>query len=68
MNGKRGRPFTDENPKTIKFQFRMDSAFLDTLDFCARELKVTRSEIVRLGIQLVYKQITSQKCLSGERS
>ncbi|RLL12790.1 CopG family transcriptional regulator [Anaerotruncus massiliensis (ex Liu et al. 2021)] len=67
MNGKRGRPLIGENPKAIKFQFRMDFTTLDELDQCAAELQVTRSDVIRLGIQLVHKQIVFIKNSTDER-
>ena len=49
-----GRPPV-ENPKSVKLQIRLDKSDMEKLDACAAREKTTRSEIVRRGINLIFK-------------
>lgn len=50
MAAKRGRPMS-ENPKDFTLRVRLDKQTLQELDECCQAEQVSRSEIVRKGIQ-----------------
>lgn len=50
MVAKKGRPVS-ENPKDFMLRVRIDQETLDQLDDCCKAEGVSRSEIVRRGIQ-----------------
>ncbi len=50
---KMGRPPSD-NPKSQTIKIRVDQAILSKLDACTEKLNMTRSDIVRKGIEKVY--------------
>ena len=56
LSRKMGRPIT-EHPKDKLLQVRLDKETLDKLDYCANIQDVSRSSIVRNGIDKVYKEI-----------
>ena len=60
MVAKRGRP-TSENPKDYMLRVRMDEETLKQLDECCEELNLSRSEVVRRGIQEQYADIEKEK-------
>lgn len=51
-----GRP-KSENPKNIQLKIRADKQTIDDLDFCCEKKSMTRSDIVRLGIQKVKEEV-----------
>ena len=51
-----GRP-PIENPKSVKVQIRLDKDDLEKLDTCAAREKTTRSEIIRRGINLIFRGV-----------
>lgn len=56
LSKKMGRPFT-ENPKDKLLQVRLDKETVDKLDFCVNVQNVSRSSVVRNGIDKVYKEL-----------
>ena len=60
MVAKRGRPVT-ENPKDYMLRVRMDEDTLQKLDDCCKEFHLSRSEVVRKGIQEQHKVIKTKK-------
>ena len=50
MVAKKGRPVT-ENPKDYLLRVRMDEQTLQQLDECCEAENLSRSEVVRKGIQ-----------------
>ncbi|MCL2563233.1 MAG: CopG family transcriptional regulator [Oscillospiraceae bacterium] len=48
-----GRPVS-LNLKDTMFRVRLDGAYVAKLDECAEELKTTRSDIVRKGIDKIH--------------
>lgn len=50
MVAKRGRPVS-ENPKDYMLRVRMDEQTLQQLDECCEAENLSRSEVVRKGIQ-----------------
>lgn len=57
---KKGRPQT-ENPKNIQVKFRADKQFVDDLNYCCDALKLTKSDVLRLGVQKVKSDISKEK-------
>lgn len=55
MSPRTGRPKT-ENPKTIEIKARIDKETNDRLEFYCKEHGVTRTEVVRKGIETVLRQ------------
>lgn len=56
MAAKRGRP-ASESPKDYMLRVRLDQQTLQQLDQCCEAESMSRSEIVRKGIQEQYSQI-----------
>lgn len=56
---KMGRP--TDNPKNIQMRIRLSEEENDKLEFCSKELKLSKSDIVRLGIEKVYQEIVNKK-------
>ena len=50
MVAKKGRPVS-ENPKDYMLRVRMDEQTLQQLDECCEAVNISRSEVVRKGIQ-----------------
>ncbi len=50
-----------ENAKDTMFRVRLDDKTIEDLDFCAKSLDTTKSEIVRKGIKLVKSEIEANK-------
>lgn len=51
-----GRP-KSESPKDTMFRVRLDEAYREKLERCAEALKLSKSEVVRKGIDLVEKSV-----------
>lgn len=60
MSPRAGRPKSD-NPKNIQLKIRADRQTVDDLDFCCKEGNLTRSDVIRLGIQKVKKDLENKK-------
>ena len=60
MVAKRGRPFSDEK-KNYMLRVRMSQETLEKLDACCEEKELTRSEVVRKGIEEQYDKIVIKK-------
>ncbi len=60
MSPRTGRPKM-ENAKDTMFRVRLDDKTIEDLDFCAKSLDTTKSEIVRKGIKLVKSEIEANK-------
>lgn len=54
--GKKGRPFS-ESAKDYMLRVRLDRTDLEKLDTLAKEKNISRSEIVRKGIEIQYDDI-----------
>lgn len=54
-----GRP-KSEKTKELRIQIRADKETSDKLDLCCQKLCLTKSEIVRLGIEMVLETINKQ--------
>ena len=56
MSPSTGRPKSD-NPKNIQLKIRADKQLMDDLDFCCEKTNNTRSDVIRLGIQMVKDEV-----------
>lgn len=56
MSPRTGRPPSD-NPKDIQVKIRADKETVADLDFCCSALGKSRSDIIRLGIQMVKESV-----------
>lgn len=56
MVAKVGRP-TSENRKDYMIRVRMDMGTLEQLDKCCEEKKLSRSEVIRQGIEMQYADL-----------
>ena len=56
MVAKRGRPVS-QNPKNYMLRVRMDKKTLSLLDECCEAENLSRSEIVRKGIEEQYAKL-----------
>ena len=56
MVAKKGRPVS-ENPKDYMLRVRMDEQTLQQLDECCEAENLSRSEVVREGIQEQYSKL-----------
>lgn len=55
-----GRP-KSENPKDIQLKIRADRQTIDDLDYCCQRTNLTRSDVIRLGIQKVKQEVEKKK-------
>lgn len=51
-----GRP-PSKNPKDYEFRIRLDNESKEKLEHCAEKKNTSKSEVVREGIELVYREI-----------
>lgn len=56
MSAKMGRPKSD-NPKNINLKIRLDKDTNEKLEKCSSELNLTKTDVIRKGIDLVEKSI-----------
>lgn len=54
MSPKTGRP-KSETPKDTMLRVRLDKEYIAKLEVCANKLNISKSEVVRRGIDLVAK-------------
>lgn len=59
MSPAHGRP-PAEDPKRNDTRIRLTDSELEKLEYCARETGMTKADVIRKGIDLVYRQITSK--------
>ena len=55
MAAKMGRP--TDSPKNVLVQVRMDAETIKMLDESAQSLKISRSEVIRMGVKKVHESI-----------
>lgn len=55
-----GRPHSD-NPKDYNTRIRMTEEERQKLDFCAEKTGMTKADIIRRGIELVYQELVNEK-------
>jgi len=60
MSPRTGRPKSD-NPKDIQLKIRADKQTIDDLNFCCKESNLTRSDVIRLGIQKIKEDLENKE-------
>lgn len=55
MSPRTGRP--TNNPKTLNTRIRMSKEDIDKLEYCCKKTGKLKSEIIREGIDKVYKEL-----------
>ena len=58
MSPRTGRPTTD--PKKHETRIRMSDREIEMLEICCKKTGLTKADVIRQGIELVYKQVTGQ--------
>lgn len=58
MTAKMGRP--TEDPKRHETRIRMTDEDLRILEYCSNKLGKTKSDVIRLGIREIYKNVKSK--------
>lgn len=53
---KMGRPTDD--PKQLSTRIRLSEADVQRLDFCSQKTGKTKAEIIRMGIEKVYEELS----------
>ncbi len=53
---KMGRPLSD-NPKNETLRIRVDAKTIQKIDECTEALKITRSDVVRQGIDRIHDDL-----------
>lgn len=56
MPKKMGRPLVD-NPKDYEFRIRLDREYKEKLNYCSKKEGISKSDVVRKGIDLVKNTI-----------
>lgn len=59
MSPRTGRP-PSPNPKNIQIKLLADKATVADLEFCCKQLGMTKSDVIRLGIQKVKEEVDKQ--------
>lgn len=65
MSPRTGRPTND--PKFIQLNLRISEDYQQKLDYCSKAYKVSKGEIVRRGIKLMFEQADRAKKMREER-
>lgn len=60
MSPRTGRPRSNA-PKNIQLKIRADEKTIANLDFCCEKLNLTRSDVIRLGIQRIKESLGNEK-------
>lgn len=59
MSPRTGRPTSD--PKTEQYRIRLSESDNQKLLFCQEQTGKTKAEIIRIGIDKVYQELTQEK-------
>lgn len=57
---KMGRPLSD-NPKDKIIRIRVDVSIIEKLDRCTEALETTRSDVIRKGIEKLYRTLPKKQ-------
>lgn len=58
MSPRTGRP--TEDPKKHETRIRMSDREIEMLEICCKKTGMTKADVIRRGIDLVYKQVSEQ--------
>lgn len=56
MLQKRGRPIKSDDRKNVMLRVRIDEDTVEMLKITSENLNITKSEVVRKGIEKIYKE------------
>lgn len=56
MSPAKGRP-PIENPKSVRLEIRLTQKQAETLTECAERLKVTRTDVINKGVEMVKAEL-----------
>lgn len=59
MSPQVGRPTDD--PKNLNTRIRLSKSDVDKLDYCSKKLGLKKSEVIRMGINKVYEEVSNKK-------
>lgn len=59
MSPRTGRPKTD-NPKDIQLKIRADKQTIKDLEYCCEKTKLSKSDVIRLGIKKIKKEVEAK--------
>lgn len=60
MSPRTGRPPSD-NPKNLSTRIRMSDEEVKMLDYCCKVLGLTKAEIIRQGIGVMYQKALNEQ-------
>ena len=60
MSPRTGRP-KSENPKDIQLKIRADKQTIEDLEYCCQKTALTKSDVIRLGIQKVKEEVDKKE-------
>lgn len=60
MSPRTGRP-KSENPKDIQLKIRADKQTVEDLEYCCQKTSLTKSDVIRLGIQKVKDEVDKKE-------
>jgi len=49
-----------ENPKNLRFEIRLTQDTEKILELCCKKTGLSKAEVIRLGIQKVYEEVTKK--------
>lgn len=58
MSPRTGRPTND--PKNNQYRIRLSDKEVEMLELCCEKMGLSKSDIVRRGIEKVYKEVSEQ--------
>ena len=56
MSPRTGRPPAD-NPKNVRVELRLSEEEGNMLEYCCKEIGMTKTDVIRKGIRSVYEQL-----------
>ncbi len=58
MSPRTGRP--TEDPKKLRMELRLSDRDTEKLDFCCKALNLTKAEVLRRGLDKVYREVQNK--------
>lgn len=65
MSPRTGRPTTDK--KANRESFRFSDSYIEKLNYCVEKTGMSKTDVVRKGIDLVYQSILNEKQKQSNR-
>lgn len=60
MSPSTGRPKSD-NPRDIQYRLRLTSDEVKRLEYCCKVLGLTKAEVLRQGLEVMYEKAQTKK-------